>query len=251
MPGVDDGAADIEESRAGIKAMLAAGVTGIITTPHASASLVNRGVLDRHLEKIETGWEALQALVASEFPKLKIARGAEVMLDVPHPRLDNPLLRLAGTKFVLCEFPFMSIPPNSGYALRDMRDAGLMPILAHPERYGNMESNMALVEQWKEAGAYMQINAGSLLGHYGSRAKNLAWTFLENGYAEYMCSDYHSRGKCYSSSAISELRSRKGDAQADMLVSNAKRVVRGERPAAVDPFSPEPPSGWKRLIPWA
>ncbi len=248
MPGVDDGAASVEESRSGIKAMLAAGVTGIITTPHVSASLLNRGVLDRHLEKIEIGWEALQELVASEFPKLKITRGAEVMLDVPHPILDNPFLRLGGTKFVLFEFPFMNIPPNSTYAIREMCEAGWIPILAHPERYANMEPNVALLKQWKEAGAYMQINAGSILGQYGSRAKSLAWSFLESGDADYMCSDYHSRGKCLFGAAVAELRSRKGGAQADALVLNAKRITRGELPDKVESFSPEPQSAWDRVF---
>lgn len=251
MPGVDDGAADIEESRAGIKSMLANGITGIITSPHIAASLVDRGLLDRYLEKVEVGWLALQELVEAEFPKLKLARGFEVMLDVPHPNLENPLLRLAGTSFVLIEFPFMNIPPNSAYALRELREAGWMPILAHPERYVNMESNMALIEQWRDAGALMQINAGSILGQYGSRAKKLSWSILEDGHADYMCSDYHSRGKCAVGAAFSELRNRGMEAQVDTLVSNAKQVIRGERPKPLDPFAMKGQSPWKKVFPWS
>jgi len=251
MPGVDDGAADIDESRAGIKAMMADGITGIITTPHIAASLVDRGVLDRYLEKIEIGWTALQELVATEFPKLKLARGFEVMLDVPHPNLESPLLRLAGTSFVLFEFPFMNIPPNSTYALRELRDAGWMPILAHPERYVNMEPNMAMVEQWRDAGAFMQVNAGSILGQYGARAKKLAWSILEAGHADYMCSDYHSRGKCAMAAAFAELRSRGMEVQAEALIWNAKRVIRGERPKGLEPSAMKQQSPWKKVFPWA
>jgi protein-tyrosine phosphatase len=250
MPGVDDGAADIDESRAGLKAMLADGITGIITTPHIAASLVDRGVVDRYLEKVEVGWVALQELAAREFPRLKIARGFEVMLDVPHPKLDNPLLRLAGTKFVLFEFPFMNIPPNSTYALRELRDAGWLPILAHPERYANMEGSYNLIEQWRDAGCFMQINAGSILGSYGTRAKKIAWSILENGYADYMCSDYHSRGKCSVAGAFAEMRSRGMDAQADALIWNAKRVVRGERPMPVEPCELREKSLLKKVFPW-
>jgi protein-tyrosine phosphatase len=71
-----------------------------------------------------------------------------------------------------------------------------MPILAHPERHVNIEQQLGLVEHWRDAGAFMQINAGSIVGNYGSRAKKIAWTILEAGHADYMCSDYHSRGKC-------------------------------------------------------
>ena len=251
MPGVDDGAADVDESRAGIKAMLADGITGIITTPHVAASLVDRGMLDRYLEKVEVGWSALQQLVASEFPKLKIARGFEVMLDVPHPNLENKLLHLAGTPFVLFEFPFMNIPPNSTHALRELRDAGYMPILAHPERYSNMDSNISLVELWRDAGAFMQINAGSILGHYGTRAKKIAWSILEAGHADYMCSDYHSRGKCAVAAAFADLRDKGMGPQADALIWNAKRVIRGERPKPVEPFVLKPASPWKKVFPWA
>jgi protein-tyrosine phosphatase len=250
-PGVDDGAADVNESRAGIEAMVADGITGIITTPHIAASMVERGTLDKYLAKIEEGWSVLQNLVATEFPKLRIARGFEVMLDVPHPNLENPLLRLAGTKFVLFEFPFMNIPPNSVRALFELREAGWIPILAHPERYVNMEGNIEMIEQWRDAGAYMQINAGSIVGQYGARAKKLAWSILEAGQADYMCSDYHSRGKTAVAAAFAQIRKKGMEVQADTLIRNAKKVVSGDKPLQLEPFTAKPASPWKKVIPWA
>jgi protein-tyrosine phosphatase len=251
IPGVDDGAANVDESRAGLNAMIASGITGIITTPHIGASLIERGMVDQYLEAIAAGWETLQALVTTEFPKLKIARGFEVMLDVPHPRLDNPVFRLAGTPFVLVEFPFMNIPPNSTHPLRELRDAGWMPILAHPERYVNIEQQLGLVEHWRDAGAFMQINSGSLVGNYGARAKKIALAILQSGQADYMCSDYHSRGKCSVAAAFAELREMGMDAQADTLILNAKQVIRGERPTLVEPFVAKPRRTWKKVFPWA
>lgn len=251
VPGVDDGAMNVDESRSGIEAMIADGITGIITTPHISASIVERGMLDDYLAKIEAGWVLLQALVAAEFPKLRIARGFEVMLDVPHPNLENPLLRLAGTSLVLLEFPFMNIPPNSVRALFELRDAGWTPILAHPERYVNMEGNTGMIDQWRDAGAFMQINAGSIMGQYGVRAKRLAWSILEAGQADYLCSDYHSRGKCAVGAAIAQLRKKGMDVQADTLIRNGKKVVSGEKPMRLEPFSPKQASAWKKVIPWA
>ncbi|HUR00486.1 MAG TPA: CpsB/CapC family capsule biosynthesis tyrosine phosphatase [Gemmatimonadaceae bacterium] len=251
IPGVDDGAVDVEEARAGVAAMLADGVTGIITTPHIGASLIERGMAEPYLEKIAAGWDTLQTMVAAEFPKLRIARGFEVMLDVPHPKLDNPIFRLGGTAFALVEFPFMNIPPNSTHPLRELRDAGLMPILAHPERYVNIEQQVGLVEHWRDAGAFMQVNAGSLLGNYGSRAKKVAWTIVEEGQASYVCSDYHSRGKCSMAAAFAALREKGMDMQADAFVFNAKRVIRGERPMSVEPFSGKKARSWKKVFPWA
>lgn len=251
IPGVDDGAANVDESRAGLTAMIADGITGIITTPHIGASLIERGMAEPYLEKIAGAWETLQTLVTNEFPKLKIARGFEVMLDVPHPKLENPLFRLGGTGFALVEFPFMNIPPNSTHPLRELRDAGWMPILAHPERYVNIEQQLHLVEHWRDAGAFMQINAGSILGTYGTRAKKVAWTILESGNADYMCSDYHSRGKCSVAAAFALLREKGMAMQADSLIWNAKRVIAGERPMQVEPFVGKKARTWKKVFPWA
>lgn len=248
IPGVDDGAATIDESRAGLEAMIAAGVTEIIATPHITASLAASPILARYEAQVSEAWDRLQSLVSSEFPGIPIHRGFEVMLDVPHPRLDDPLLRLAGTSFVLVEFPFMNIPPNSAYALHELVDAGLIPIIAHPERYANMESNLALIEEWRLAGAYLQINAGSLVGTYGARARTLSWMMLEEGDADYMCSDYHCRGRCLLDAARDALVERGLALQLTTLTSNAQGIVSGERPRPVAPFVRVATSRWKRML---
>jgi protein-tyrosine phosphatase len=251
IPGVDDGAANIDETRAGLAAMVADGITGIITTPHLAASLIDRGALDKYLEKIGSGWAQMQSLVQSEFPRLKIARGFEIMLDVPHPDLTNPSVRLAGTAFVLLEFPFMNVPPNSTYALDEIRQAGWIPVLAHPERYVNMEGQLRLIDEWREVGTYLQINAGSIAGQYGSRARKIAWSMLHAGQADYMCSDYHSRGKCSVAAAFTALRDAGMDMQADALMMNAKRIIRGELPMMVERFNVVPRRFWKKVFPWS
>jgi protein-tyrosine phosphatase len=251
MPGVDDGAADIAETRSGIATMLADGITTIITTPHISASLENRGGLEQYLERVGRAWEMLESLVRAEFPKLRIERGFEVMLDIPHPKLDNPLLRLAGTTFALVEFPYMNIPPNSTFALRELRQAGYTPIVAHPERYSNYETVPGAVDEWRDAGALMQVNTGSLVGGYGARAKRIAWTILQEGQVDFIASDYHSRGKCTVAAAIAEMKRRGFESQAATLQANARKILDGQMPAQVPPFTGKPKPAWKRVLPWS
>ena len=248
MPGVDDGAANIGESRSGLKAMVADGITEIIATPHVTASLALGDGLEGYLNHIAEAWNKLRSLVAAEFPEVALYRGFEVALDVPHPKLDNPLLRLAGTDFVLVEFPFMNIPPNSAYALRELTDAGLVPIIAHPERYGNMEENMGLIDDWRDSGAYLQMNAGSLLGTYGSRAHRISWFLLEEGKTEYLCSDYHSRGRCSVGAARAAISAKGLAGQLAILDENARRIVKGDRPDRLQPVVGEPFPRWKRLL---
>src|SRR3989337_576697 len=168
MPGVDDGAADLDESRTGLETLSHHGVREIITTPHIQASLAARPAeLKRFLDVLYDSWNSLTRMADSEFPDLRLERGVEVALDIPNPRIDNPLLRLAGTSFALVEFPFMSIPPNSTLAIRGLVQRGVNPVIAHPERYAGMSGNLDMIESWRDAGARVQVNSGSLLGFYG------------------------------------------------------------------------------------
>lgn len=181
-----------------------------------------------------------------------LERGAEVMLDIPSPNLSDPRVRLAGTSFVLIEFPFMNIPPHSVPAIRNIVEAGWIPVIAHPERYRNMPGNHDLVEHWREAGARTQLNAGSLLGQYGSNAKAIAWELLRRGCVDYMSSDYHSRGKCSVGEAIAVLEKRDAAQQIHALFTgNPERLLRNELPLPVEPLDEEETSVWKRLLPWS
>jgi len=253
MPGVDDGAANISESREGLTAFRAERVADVITTPHLRASMIDRrDEFEPFMDSLETAWSALTLLATEEFPEMSIERGTEIMLDIPNPNLTDPRIRLAGTSFVLVEFPFMSIPPHSTPAVRNLVEAGWVPVIAHPERYRNMPGNHDLVEHWRDAGARIQVNTGSLVGQYGSTARTIAWELLRRGAVDYLSSDYHSRGKCTVGEAVAALEKRDAGAQLYALTTeNPERLLRNEMPAPVDPLDDEETSVWKRLLPWS
>jgi protein-tyrosine phosphatase len=253
MPGVDDGAATLEESRVGLAAFRAERVVDVITTPHLRASMIDRPQeIDPFFDAVESAWSALQSLAIAEFPEMSLHRGAEVMLDIPAPNLADPRVRLAGTSFVLIEFPFMSIPPHTTPALHNVVEAGWVPVIAHPERYRNMPGNHDLVEHWREAGARIQVNSGSLTGQYGSAARDIAWELLRRGCVDYLSSDFHSRGKCIVRDAAAALEKRGGSSQLHALMTgNPERLLRNEMPVPVEPLDEEATSVWKRLLPWS
>lgn len=252
MPAVDDGAGDISESRTGLETLQAQGIREIITTPHLRGSLTLRPHdLAGFLGILDDAWDSLTALAAAEFPELRIERGVELMLDVPHPNLDDARLRLAGTSYVLVEFPAFTVPPHSTLAIRDLRQNGWMPIIAHPERYMNMPVHHDLVGDWRDAGAFIQVNSGSMLGYYGATARRLAWTLVEAGYVDYLSSDYHSRGKCSVAACAEAMKNRGGLALHRALTdTNPRRMMRDERPLPVPTFQATAVPLWKRVIPW-
>ena len=252
MPAVDDGAQNLEESREGLSILRGSGVREIITTPHFQASTASRpSELAAHLAVLDEAWSQLKALADAEFPDLILERGVEVALDVPHPRIEDQRLRLAGSSFVLVEFPYMSVPPNSTLAIRELVRSGITPIIAHPERYSGMSGDLDLVDSWRDAGAAIQVNAGSLVGYYGATPKRLAWWILSRGLVDYLASDYHSRGKCAVEACARLMKEQGGESQhLALTVTNPRRILLDQQPLPVASLSHTEPSFWKRVLPW-
>lgn len=238
IPGVDDGASDEAEAAAALRAFLAHNTRQIIATPHVSGSLTLRAeAIEERLSEIDAGWDRLQAVAREHAPDMQIYRGAEVMLDTPEPDLSDERLRLAGTHFALCEYPFMTVPPNSTGVLTRMIDAGVTPIIAHPERYVGVDQKCALPLRWRAAGALLQVNAGSLTGRYGEQARANAYAILENALADYLCSDFHSRGRPSTSSAAKLLGDADGTEQFQLMTGvNPTRLLQGDLPLPVPPL---------------
>ena len=248
IPGVDDGAATLEESLSGIETMKVQGITRIITTPHFRASTIGNASQFRiEMSRIDDGWRILESAVRINFPGLIIERGVELALDDATVVVNDRRLCLGASRFILVEFPDFIVPANSGRALARMRQGGLTPIVAHPERYRNIDQRLEVLLEWKQSGALLQSNAGSIVGAYGSNIERLAWRCFEIGIVDYVCSDYHSRGKCLITQAGARFTDRGGDEHFRYLARvNGDRLVDGLDPLPVAPL-PFKKSLWRRL----
>jgi protein-tyrosine phosphatase len=255
IPGVDDGARDVEFSAGALDAFRRSGVRQMVVTPHFDGSLTHQA--DRfaaRLAELDAGWAALRRVVDEDAGRhgspLRVERGAEVMLDVPDPDLSDGRIRLAGTTFVLVEFPGLQLPAvNAAMAIDFLRRGGWRPVVAHPERYRNLES-VADLAPLQAAGAAFQVNAGSLLGEYGSTAQRRVAEILGAGLASYACSDYHARGEPATDRAARLLAQSGFAEQAELLFSvNPDRLLRGEPPLPVPPVAARAATPWwKRLL---
>jgi len=179
VPGVDDGARALKETFKAVERMVAAGIGQILTTPHVNASLTrdSRG-LRTWLEEVDESWQELSEHVRRRFPGVEFLREHEAMLDVPDPDFSDARLRLAGTSFVLVEWQRLQIPPMTEPVIERRADEGYHPILAHPERYKGIKQNLDRAGAWRSAGAFLQVNHGSLAGRYGSDACEVASELL-------------------------------------------------------------------------
>lgn len=242
VPGVDDGARHLPGALSAIERMTHHGIRRLVTTPHLRASLAGiPGRLDERLDEVTAAYELTREAVREEFPDVEYLRGHEVLIDVPEPDVSDERMRLAGTSFVLVEWPRLQVPPGTDRVVRFIRENGYRPIIAHPERYMGMQQRSELPFKWKEAGARLQVNYGSLVGRYGSEAQTVAWRLLGQGLVDYLASDFHgqSRLKIYKREAWAEIHERGGDEALDLLCRvNPARVLEDAEPLPVPAISP-------------
>ncbi|MGH7444111.1 MAG: tyrosine-protein phosphatase [Longimicrobiales bacterium] len=245
LAGVDDGARSEAESRAAVRQLVDAGATGVIATPHFDASLVEQPArFEARLVALDSAWAACADWSAAELPDLQIARGVELKLDVPDPDCSDERLRLAGGRFVLVEFPAMTVPLGSDLLLRAVIEQGFVPVLAHPERYAGFDEALRLARQWKNVGALLQVNAGSLAGRYGERPRHNTMLLLAEGLADYMCSDYHARGLIATTQVLADDVD-EGSAWDLLVRTNPERLLQGLDPLPVPALAQ--PSWWRRM----
>jgi protein-tyrosine phosphatase len=192
VPGVDDGARDLSAVLDSVERMTRSSIRRIITTPHIDGSLTHDSArLESRLSSVTTAWERAAAAIRETFPEVEFQRGHEVCIDVPEVDFSDPRIRMAGTSFVLVEWPRLQLPPATARALAHIREAGYHPIVAHPERYAGLGRAIGVAGKWRDAGAYLQVNYGSLVGRYGSEAQSNALGLLERGWVDYLSSDFH------------------------------------------------------------
>jgi len=182
LPAVDDGSRSVAQSVKVMKEMAAQGVTDICLTPHLRAGQLANAPPRSHDD-------AFVALQAAAPPLPRLHRGAEVMLDRPLPVTGDNARRctIGGTRWILVEFPRMVAYDTVIIALGRVVEAGLLPLLAHPERYTCCSPEA--VARWRELGARMQVDATTLLSPQsrGQRARAL----VSAGLADILAADNH------------------------------------------------------------
>lgn len=250
VPGVDDGARTLDDALDGVARMVDLGIRRIVTTPHFDGSLtLDPDGFASRMERMDRAWNEIRRAVDDAHPDLDFRRGHEVMLDLPDVDLSDDRLRLGGTSFVLVEWPRLHVPPETPKVVSRIRFGGLVPVVAHPERYGGVGPEMGVVGEWRRQGAYLQVSHGSLLGRYGERARRRAFRLIERGWADYLSTDFHGRPglELYLDEAREVLDELGGAEQFSILTAaNPARLLEDREPLPVPALEIER-SVWHRI----
>lgn len=188
LPGLDDGAPDLDASVAMARAAREDGVSVLAATPHV------RDDYRTTPEQMERALALVREAVRAEGIDLEILPGGEIALD-ELSRLGRDDLRRFGLggnpDVVLLEFPYYGLRLDIAQRVFDLRTAGMIPVLAHPERNPVVWKDASVVATLVAAGALVQVTAASLDGRLGRRARDAALSLIAQGLAHMVASDAH------------------------------------------------------------
>ena len=188
LPSIDDGTSSLAEARSLAAAAFGEGTVAIAATPH---------VRDDYPTSVETMLrgvaEVREALAVAGIP-LDVRPGGELALD----RLGTlPVEELRGfglggnPRYLLVECPYYGWPLDLANRLFKLTLAGIIPVLAHPERNPEVQERPELVQPLVEAGTLVQLTAASLDGRLGRRARATGLRLLALRLAHLLASDAH------------------------------------------------------------
>ncbi len=188
LPGIDDGAPDIETALQLIQGLYNLGIRKSIATPHIIGDLYRNTP-----QTIAAALQKTQQACAQAGIEMELTAAAEYMLDDYFMELlqkKEPLLTLH-KNILLTEISYTSTPQNLPEIAAAIIAAGYRPVLAHPERYHYYQQNFDDYYQLLEMGFVLQINLLSLTGYYGKKATKAVQFILDKKLAALVGTDLH------------------------------------------------------------
>lgn len=233
-PGLDDGAGNEAEALELARLARADGITTIIATPH-----IREGGFDNDAQSISRAVRRLRKLVEAAVLGVQIVEGSEVFLspDLVEKYQQGAYPTLGKSNYALVEFPLLGVPPYAGDVLFRLCVAGFTPILAHPERNLTVAQEPSLIYELVSKGVLVQVNAGCLNGHFGSKVRASAKLLLSHNLVHFIGSDAHSiRRPPLLSEAVAMAANLVGREKALRLVEgNPGRILEGGEIAVEEP----------------
>lgn len=253
LPGIDDGAPDLDEALAMARVAVADGITVTACTPH-----IYPGMYENDAAGIRVAIAGLREALHREDIPLQLVEGADVHLtpDLVRDLRNGSIPTLNGSRYFLFEPPHHVAPPRLENVVFDLVAAGYVPVLTHPERLSWIDNHYPLFATLVKGGAWMQLTAGAITGRFGGRAKYWAERMLDEGLVHIVATDAHRSDKRppLLAEAREAVGKRLGQAEAvRMTETRPAGVLRDLPPETLELSDPPPvrsvkPSLWRRVL---
>lgn len=235
LPGIDDGADDLDTAAAMCRLAAEDGCEGLVATPHQRTEMwenTDRRRLDE-----------LRAAVAERTGgRPQLYAGGEIridgaILDELEALPDSGLVPLADSRYLLLEFDRWAPPPAPEELTHELGVAGWAPIYAHPELIPYLADDLEMMGRLAEHGALFQVTAMSLTGDYGRETATRVGRMIDAGLVQFVASDTHGTG--HRPPGLARARQRLRDGWGD----DAARALTEDNPRAVVNDVPLPAGG--------
>lgn len=185
LPKVDDGPDSVAEAVGLLKEMHEEGVRCIIVTPHYRPDM-----FEASAERVWKHYLGMRKIAKAL--GIRLFLGCEYYRNSEIPELIEKKERpsMAGSEYVLIEFSPDDVFQTIRNHVYTLRSRGFKPIVAHVERY-ECCMNTEKIEELVELGAYIQMNAGSVLGRSGAKMKKYCKKLMEEDLVDFIASDTH------------------------------------------------------------
>ncbi len=192
LPGIDDGAKSLKITTKMLRIAQAEKIKKIILTPHNKPGHHNASP-----EKIKQLTIRLEKQIIREGLDIQLYTGGEIYYRDGIVELfeNNEVCTMADTVYVLIEFGPVDPYEYIRNGIHNILSGGYQPIIAHVERYEAVFKNAERVEELVHMGAYIQINAGSVMGQYGFDAKQFTRRLLTQRLVHFVATDAHNEKK--------------------------------------------------------
>ena len=223
--GLDDGARTLEESLAMVRMAAEHGTTDLVATPHANLNFKfdPAQIAERIAQVREAAGGALKLYTGCDFH----LSFDNIQDSIEYPRKYT----INQQRYLLVEFSELLIFKNTEDIFARLRDAGMIPIVTHPERNGLLRQRGEALAKWVEQGARVQITTQSLTGTFGRRAQEFSRELLDRGLVHVVASDGHDceRRPPVMDQARAWLEKKYGNALAEALcVTNPGAALTGD-----------------------
>ena len=234
LPSVDDGSKSIDMSLSMLQHAQNQGITDVVNTVHLQHPKMDGK--DVSFNTINKEIDTLKNILNKNNIDINIHIGSEVFF-LPNlvELIDNPLATIGNGKYMLIEFHPYNIPNIHKQVFFDLKMRGVTPIVAHPERYKQVQENINIVSEWLEAGCIIQVDAGSPLGLLGEQAKVASEILIKNDWCQLLGSDAHddkNRNFCMKES-LHYIDSIVDTDLKYLAIHNPRKIIQGE-PISVD-----------------
>ncbi len=186
---MDDGSRNVEETINLCDMAMSSGTGELFLTPHLIYWESAGDLFDEREWKVEH----LSEILFEEEIDLKIHKGFEILCDddifgIKHFKPYT----LCNSRYILIEFDFFKTTVDDVVSWCNyLISHGLIPVIAHPERYQFFLSEEPAIDELSKLGALFQLNSGSAAGMFGSRVQEFAEKMINRGFADFVGSDAH------------------------------------------------------------